>query len=153
MRKTLLIVALSLSLNPVLGQDSMEKVMERRAREMHRVIGLDNPDQWKKFIKENYTKALINKPMQAKIEGGTSGSDSGTTSSTFDGNIEAKAGMYQMLHNDFGGGTIKSITTSAENLDMRITADGMTGTFSLRFSKDSPYLIDGLGIEVGDIRR
>ncbi|MEQ1588245.1 MAG: hypothetical protein ABL895_20345 [Cyclobacteriaceae bacterium] len=37
----------------VLAQESREQVMENRAREMHRVLGLNDWAAWKKFIKEN----------------------------------------------------------------------------------------------------
>ncbi len=59
------------------AQESLEKVMEKRAKEMHRVIGLTDKEQWKKFIKENFTQALIDKPMQAKVQT----SENGKTSS------------------------------------------------------------------------
>ena len=134
---------------PAFSQESMEKVMERRAREMYRVIGLDSPDEWKKFIRENYTQALIDKPMQAKVNtGGSSGAET-SSSSKESGNLEAKADMFRRLHDDFGGGSIKSIKATGEKLDMKINSDGMMGTFTLRFSKEKPYLIDGIGIEVG----
>ena len=64
------------------GQDSMEKTMEARAREMFRVITLNDPEAWKKFVRENYSKTLIEKPMQARKDtngGGASGSSSSTT--------------------------------------------------------------------------
>jgi len=137
------------------AQDSMEKVMEKRAREMHRVIGLTDKEQWKKFIKENYTQALIDKPMQAKVQTSENGK---TSSSTFDtkaaDNLEAKAGMFQRLHNDFGGSKILSLKPTGEKMEMVLKNDmGMMGTFNLKFDKASPYKIDGLGIEVGDVNR
>ena len=33
------------------AQESMEQVMEKRAKEMHRVIGLTDKEQWKKIRK------------------------------------------------------------------------------------------------------
>jgi len=136
------------------AQDAMEKVMEKRAREMHRVISLDDKEQWKKFIKENYTQALIDKPMQAKVQTSDNGSASSSTSETGD-NVEAKAGMFQMLHNDFGGSKIVSLKPTGEKMEMVLKNDmGMMGTFNLTFEKASPYKIDRLGIEVGgDVRR
>ena len=49
------------------AQESMEKVMEKRAREMHRVLGLSRKDEWKKFVKENYSQSLIDKPMRVQM--------------------------------------------------------------------------------------
>ena len=154
--KNLVLVLFSFLIgHAVVAQDSsvpgMEKIMEQRAREMFRIISLDSPDEWKNFIRENYTKALIDKPMQAKVEGG--GSTTSSAPKTLEGNIEGKAGMYRMLHGDFGGGQIKTIKTTGEKLDMTVSNEGMNGVFTLRFSKEKPYLIDGLGIEVGDGNR
>ncbi len=47
--------------------------MEKRAREMHRVIGLDDKQQWIKFIKENYTQALIDKQQTMKVQSNDNG--------------------------------------------------------------------------------
>ncbi len=35
---------------------------------MHRVIGLDDKQQWIKVIKENYTQALIDKQQSLKVQ-------------------------------------------------------------------------------------
>jgi hypothetical protein len=43
-------------------------VMEKIARELHRVINLNDKSAWIKFIKENYTEALIDKRMTAKVQ-------------------------------------------------------------------------------------
>ena len=148
MRKYLMIAAV-LAATAVQGQD-MSKTMESRAREMVRVIGLTDREAWKKFIAENYTKALIEKPMQAKRQTSDDRSSS-QSSSTQVGTIEGKAGMYQMLHNDFGAGTISSLNVTAETLKMVVQGgSGMAGTFTLKFSKEKPYLIDGIGVEVGN---
>lgn len=149
MKKTLALFTFIMIGVPLLAQESMNKVMENRAREMYRVIGLNEPESWKKFIKENYTKALIDKPMQAKKQTSDGSRSSGGTS-TQEGNIEGKAAMYQMLHNDFAGGKISSLKSSGETLTMVVTGGDMTGTFTLRFSKEKPWLIDGIGIEVGN---
>lgn len=137
------------------AQESLEKVMEKRAREMHRVIGLTDKEQWKKFVKENYTQTLIDKPMQAKVQTSENGKTSSSTSETKAAdNLEAKASMFQRLHNDFGGSKILSLKPTGEKMEMVLKNDmGMMGTFTLKFEKASPYKIDGLGIEVGDVNR
>ena len=137
------------------AQESMEKVMEKRAKEMHRVIGLTDKEQWRKFVKENYTQALIDKPMQARVQSSENRSTSTSSSETKSAdNLEAKANMYQRLHNDFGNSKILSLKPTGEKMEMVLKNDmGMTGTFNLKFDKKSPYLIDGLGIEVGDVSR
>jgi adenylosuccinate synthase len=148
---TLLITCLTLL--PSLAQETVQKVMEKRAREMHRVIGLSDQEQWKKFMKENYTQALIDKPMRAVTE--TSENDSTTPSTTSEAktasNLDAKAAMFQRLHQDFGKSKIVSITPLDEKLEMVVKSDdGLNATFLLKFEKSKPYLIDGLGIEVQD---
>ena len=135
------------------AQDAMEKTMEKRAREMHRVIGLNSKDEWKKFIQENYTKALIDKPMQAKVSTSDSDAPNSSSETKSAGNIEAKASMFERLHDDFGGSKIASIKATGDKLEMVLDNGDMAGTFVLKFSKEKPYLIDGMGIQVGEGRR
>ena len=131
-------------------------VMENRAREMHRIIGISDKEQWKKFMKENYTQALIDKPMRATAEtsdNGSTHSSSATQPKTTD-NLEAKTSMFQRLHDDFGKSKILSITSGEGKVEMVVkNEDGLGGTFILKFDKNKPYLIDGLGIEVQDVDR
>jgi hypothetical protein len=144
MKKLFTLVALAVSITAY-GQDSMEKTMDARAREMFRVITLNDPEAWKKFIRENYTKALIEKPMQARRDTGSGGG--GTTQP---GTVEGKAKMYEMLHNDFGAGKVTSLTFAGQEAKMVITAYDLKGTFTLKFAKDKPWLIDGIGVEAGN---
>ena len=154
MKRLILIIVFSGLCSPLLAQEI--GVMEKRAREMHRVIGLSDKEQWKKFMKENYTQTLIDKPMRAVSET----SDNGATSSSSANqpkaadNLEAKAAMFQRLHEDFGKSKILSITSSDGKVEMVVkNEDGLSGTFILKFDKNKPYLIDGLGIEVQDVDR
>ena len=132
------------------AQDSMNDVKEKRAREMHRVIGLSDKEQWKKFMKENYTAALIDKPMKATIETSEDDNAEPSTKVSSASNLEEKAKMFQQLHQDFGNSKILSIKPSeADKLEMILQNQaGLKGIFQLKFEKNSPYLIEGLGIEV-----
>ena len=122
----------------------MEKVMENRAREMYRVIDQTDKEQWRKFIKENYTQALINKPMRATIKEMGSGASAEVKN---EDHLESKVNMFDRLHNDFGGSKITSIKQHENILNMTLdTGSGLMGNFELRFDKNKPYLIDGLGI-------
>ncbi len=137
----------------VFAQESMKKVMEKRTREMHRVICHPDKEQWRKFIKENYTQALINKPMRAKISKSDNGAASDSATSE-ESNLESKVAMFGQLHADFGDSKIISIKPLGDRLEMVLRGGmGMTGTFNLRFDKSKPYLIDGIGVEAGDIER
>lgn len=146
MKKLLILVAFALTLTTY-GQDSMEKTMEARAREMSRVITLSDPEAWKKFIRENYTKAFIERPMQARRDTGSGGASSGTSQP---GTVEGKAKMYEMLHQDFGAGNLTTLTVSGSEVKMVITAYDLKGTFTLKFAKERPWLIDGIGVEAGN---
>src|SRR6267154_1954807 len=126
---------------------TLEQTMEKRAREFHRVIGLTDKEQWKRFIQENYTKALIEKPMKTKtVKQGEEGNSS--DDKEIKGTIEDKANMFQRLHNDFGGSKIISIKPNGENLEMELSAGDLTGVFKFKFDQSKPYLIDGIGVQV-----
>ena len=148
MKKLIALVVASGLFLTTSAQESMEKVMEKRAREMHRVLGLTSKDEWKKFVKENYSQTLIDKPMRAQIAEGNSGT---TVEGKAADNLEGKAMMLERLHEDFGGSKIVSIKSEGEIIKMVLENDqGQSGTFQLKFNKVKPYLIDGLGIEVGN---
>ena len=151
--KTLFGLLIVTALSMDVWAQPMDKTMEKRAREMHRVIGLNSKDEWKKFISENYTKALIDKPMQAIVASADSGQPASTSETKSGGNLDAKAAMFERLHDDFGGSKISSIKVTGEKLEMVLDNGDMAGTFLLKFSKEKPYLIDGLGVEVGDVKR
>lgn len=151
MKTLFTIIILSLSFTSF-AQESVATVMEKRAREMHRVINLSDKQEWIRFIKENYTQALIDKQQTMKVQSNENGTT--TTSKeeiTEADKLEAKAKMFERLHQDFSGSKIISIKSKEENLEMVLNnGDGLIGTFKLRFDKNKPYLIDGLGIEAGN---
>jgi hypothetical protein len=149
--KTTLLLWTALTVTHSLAQ-TMEQSMEKRAREFHRVIGLTDKEQWKKFIQENYTKSLIEKPMRAKT---MRQDDQSASSETKDikGTLEDKIAMLERIHNDFGGSKIASIKPNGENLEMKLDNGDMSGVFNFKFEKEKPYLISGLGISVEAGRR
>lgn len=148
--KNVLCVFIVMSCFSVSAQESMEKIMESRAREMVRVISLNDKEQWKKFIKENFTQAFIDKNMKAKVQTSDSNDGSTTESTKTADNLETKAAMFARLHQDFGGGKISSLKTTADKVEMVVMDSGLKGTFNLKFENKKPYLIDGLGIEAGN---
>jgi hypothetical protein len=140
-------ILLVMTLN-VSAQESRTKVIEKRAKEFHRVIGLDDKEQWKKFIAENYSQALIDKPMKSVVQ--TSDQKTTAPAPKKTENIDEKTGMLQRLHQDFGNSKILSLKPKDENVEMILeNTAGLTGTFNFKFDKKEPYLIDGIGIEVG----
>lgn len=150
MKKLILLIATLIGFQSF--SQTMEKEMEKKAREFHRVIGQTSKDQWKKFIQENYAKSLIEKPMRAKV---SQRDGENTTSETTDtkGTLEDKVQMLERLHGDFGDSKIVSIKTSGENLEMVLDGGNLSGSFKLKFDKTKPYLITGLGVNVEGGRR
>jgi hypothetical protein len=146
MKKSFLLLVCALVYLNVLGQ-TLEQAKEARAREFHLVIGLTDKAEWKKFILDNYTKALIEKPMQARtVRQGQEGNSS--DSKEIKGTIEDKVNMFQRLHDDFGGSKIVSIKPNGENLEMEVSNADLSGVFKFKFDKNKPYLIDGIGVQV-----
>jgi hypothetical protein len=122
-------------------------IIENRCKEMVRVITLSDKDEWRKFIKENYTEAWINKKMRAQIQGGP---DGGAQTKTTDelANLEAKVGLFQRLHDDMGKGTITNLKIDGDNADVQVKGEtGLNLTLALKFLPDAPHLIDGLSVQ------
>lgn len=133
--KTLLLLFIASISFVAQSQDSPEKTMEQRAREMHRVILLSDKEAWRKFIKENYTQKLIDKPMRQNVQTSEDkGSGASTTSQTSTAdNLEAKVGMYARLHEDFKDSKVTSIRPITDGIEMTAeTPEGMVGVFTLR---------------------
>jgi len=126
---------------------TMEQVMDKRAREMHRVLGLADKEQWKKFIQENYSKTLIEKPMKSTRKTQQDESTS-SESKEIKGTVEDKVNMFQRLHDDLLGSKIVSIKPVAENLEMVVENSELTGTIKLKFDKNKPHLIEGMGLQL-----
>lgn len=145
MKQLFILIILQGILLSVSAQNPRSKVIEKRAREFHRVIGLNDQSVWKKFITENYSQAFIDKPMKSVVKTSDQNSKESVAK-----NIEEKAAMFQRLHQDFGHSKIVSILPKGEDLEMILESDaGLNGTFTMKFDKNDPYLINGLGIEVG----
>jgi hypothetical protein len=147
MKKLTVILMLSFAAPGVYAQESMQQVMETRAREMHRVICLSDKAQWKKFITENYSQTLIDRPMQSRLQ---KDDNAGTISEKkeTDNNLDGKVNMLERLHNDFGDSKIVSIKPDGEKIVMELNSGDFSGTFNLKFSSTKPYLIESLGIQI-----
>jgi hypothetical protein len=144
--KNRLVFFLSLICITAFAQSEMTQVMEKRARDMHKAILSNVKDDWKKFIQENYTEALIKKPMRSQKV--TTSEGSSTASENTAANIDSKAQMFAQLHEDFEASSIASIKTEGEKVTMTLRNDQITGVITLWFENKSPWLIDRLGVEV-----
>ena len=147
MKRTITFLVFSLFCLGASAQETKEQVMEKRAREMHRVIKLSDKEQWKKFITENYTQAFIDKPIKSQVSK-SDGSGATAEKKETAGNVEGKVNTFQRLHNDFGDSKIVSIKPMGDKVEMVLSAGDLTGTFNLKFSAAKPYLIDGIGVQV-----
>lgn len=131
------------------AQDAKQTTMEKRAREMYRVMGLNDKEQWKKFMKDNYTKAYLERPVTTNVTTADKESASSTTKQSTANNLEERLKMFERLHDDFGKGKIVSFKPVNGKIEMIVeNATGGKGNFTFTFENKNPYLIDGIRVEV-----
>jgi hypothetical protein len=131
------------------SQSDKSKVLDQRARNFHKAITTNDKAEWKKYMLENFTQALIERPMRAKVVTSEADNASATSSTTSETQTEEKLTMFARLHEDFGKGKINGVTTEDNSVRMTITTDGgMTGVFRFDAEPKSPWLIDKLSIQV-----
>jgi len=122
--------------------------MEKRCRELHRVLGISDKEVWKKFMKDNYTAAFLERPIKSSVQTSHSG-QSTTSAESSASNLDEKAEMLQRLHNDFGESKIVTLKATEETVEMILeNTAGLKATFNVKFEPKKPYLIDGLRIQV-----
>jgi hypothetical protein len=144
--KNVVVILIVLCFLPAIAQEPPRQAMESKAKELIRVLSLSDKDGYRKFIKANYTEALINKKMRLRVEGGPASSASEGDKSD---PLEEKVNMYTRLHDDLGEGKIVSMKQTVEKL--QVEAEGSTGvslSFTLTFQKETPYLIDGFSVQM-----
>jgi hypothetical protein len=129
------------------AQEKPQQIMEKRAKEFHRIISLNDREVWRSFITENYSEAFINKPSSRKVVVAGEGKEMQPARTETD-KIEGKLELMEMLHQDFGGSTLGKLTYSDYQVVMVLTStEGLRGTFKITYTKEKPYLIDNLGVE------
>jgi hypothetical protein len=133
-----------------IAQNKKQVIIEKRARELHRMIGLNDKEQWKKFMNENYAKAMLERPVTTKVETSEKESTSSSSTETAD-KLEEKVKVFQKLHGDFGNSKIKSIKTLGERVEMILeNSSGLNGNFNITYESQSPFLINRIAIEIHD---
>jgi hypothetical protein len=131
-----------------LAQDKKQAVKEKRARDLHRVMGLNDREQWKKFMTENYSKAMLERPVKTDIETSESSTSSGTSGATAD-KLEEKLKVFDRLHKNFPNSKIISLKPVSERIEMVVeNSDGLRGNFTFEFERDSPFLINRIAVEI-----
>ena len=60
----------------VFAQSADDKQKEKRVRDFHKILAVDDRDEWRKFIKENFTQAFMERQMKARttVDGASSSS-------------------------------------------------------------------------------
>ena len=130
------------------GQDKRQATMEKRANELHRVMGLTDKEQWKKFMQENYSKSLLERPVKSTIKTNEEGSTTSPSATTAD-KLEEKLKMFDRLHQDFGNSKVVSMKTVNEKIEMTVeNSSGLKGNFNMTFEKLTRFLIDGINIQI-----
>jgi hypothetical protein len=148
MKKTLTLILLLISFIAS-GQSDKDKTLELRARNLHKAITKNDKAGWKKYMTENFTRALIDRPMRAKLVTSEDDNTSSNAASNTENPMEVKLAMFERLHEDFGKGKISSVKVDGHKVEMIVTTGGgMTGVFRLDSEPNTPWLIDKLGIEV-----
>lgn len=149
MKKLFLFILACLFMSMAFAQDS-KSAMEKRSRDLCTAINSTNEKDWIKYIEENFSPALIKKPMKKQVqvsEQGDVSKSSGSTSEA-EGTVQQKAQMFRQLHTDFTNAKIISIKAEDHKVTMTIESrDGLRGKFNLGFEKDT-NLIEALGIEI-----
>jgi len=57
--------------------------------------------------------------------------------------------MFEMRHRDFGSSKVVSMKTVNEKIEMILeNTSGLKGNFSIAFEKQTPFLIDGIHIQI-----
>ncbi len=99
---------------------------------------------------ENYSKSMLERPVKSTIKTEEEESTTSTSATTAD-KLEEKVKVFERLHQDFGSSKIVSIKTVNEKIEMILeNTSGLKGNFSITFENQSPFLIDGIAIEINE---
>lgn len=132
----------------VSAQDAKQATMEKRAREMYRVLGLNDKAQWKKFMTDNYTKAYLER-VTTNVKTTDDESTSSNTQKSTANTLEEKLKIFARLHEEFGKSKIVSLKPVNGKIEMVVeNASALKGNFTFMFENKNPYLIDGVRVEV-----
>ena len=136
------------------AQDKKQATIEKRAREFHRVITINDMEQWKKFMKDNFSKSLLERPVKSRIETTENESTASKGSTSSADRIEEKVKMFERLHTDFGKSKIIEFKTSNEMIDMVLeNASGLKANLNVAFENQKPFLIDRIAVEINERRQ
>ncbi|HEX6889453.1 MAG TPA: hypothetical protein VF141_02125 [Chryseolinea sp.] len=133
------------------AQNKKQAIIEKRARELHRVMGLNDKEQWKTFMKENYSKAMLERQVISNVETTEQEHANPTTTAETTDKLEEKTKVFERLHRNFGSSKIKSLKTFDERIEMILeSSSGLKGDFNITFESQAPYLINRIAIEIND---
>ena len=130
------------------GQSQNAKILEQRAKDFHKAISRNDKTVWRDYMQENFTTALIERPMRAQVATAESdGNSSNASKST--SKIDVKLAMFEQLHNDFGNSKLGSLKVTGNKIEMTLnSSNGMKGVFSFEAESSTPWKIDKMGVAV-----
>jgi hypothetical protein len=147
--KNLFLICGCFAIVSAFAQDTKQATMEKRARELHSVIGKNDKETWKKFMKDNYTKSFLERPVKTSIKTTEKESSSSASVTSTADTMEDKLKIFERLHHNFADSKIVSLKPVDEKIEMIIeNASHMKGIFSIAFENKKPYLIDGIRAEM-----
>ncbi|NNE76040.1 MAG: hypothetical protein HKN31_03105 [Pricia sp.] len=109
---------------------SDEIVLKQRANAMHEALKSSDENDWKVYIKANYSKKMIEKyDMSRHIE------------------------MFERLHKDFSDSQISSLEVKNDKVLMEIERnnDKHLVTFDISYDATDDYKFNGFSIEAGEL--
>ena len=147
--KNLFLICSCFAIVSAFAQETKQATMEKRARELHRVMGLNDKEQWKKFMNENYTKSFLERPVKTSVKTTEKETSSSASVTSTADKLEDKLKVFERLHDNFANSKIISLKPVDEKIEMIIENEShMKGTFSIAFENKKPYLIDGIRAEM-----
>lgn len=122
------------------------EIMDKKCKELVRVIAADSKHQWKKYIQENCAESLIARYVKITPDG-FSHTTSPETSNSKTNTLEAKIDMFRQLHDEIGEGKIKHLRIAQGIGEILLKGKNRTYKVEVNFANKDPYLIIGLSVK------
>lgn len=130
--KKLNLTLLCLCILSLSNAQKKEEVIEKRLRELHVVLSIDDPAKWESYIKENYTPSYIERRGLDNIKG-----------------------VYKKVADNWSQSKVISFGEVGEQYELiiRRNDDAQKLQYLMTPEKDKPWRIDALAFEVGNVQR
>ncbi|MCG2459773.1 hypothetical protein K8352_03350 [Flavobacteriaceae bacterium F89] len=109
---------------------SPEEILKKRAEEMYEVLKCSDENNWKNYIKSNYSKKMLEKYE-----------------------LSRHVAMFKNLNRNFTKSKLNSIEIKNQEVLMLIerTTDKHLVTFELNYDKEDDFKFNGISIEAGEL--